>query len=314
MKTAITDKTLAYARFNPAHLPDSALKTYAESVLGCGADYIEVNVGTAGLLGDIDFSGSYILSIHQASDISYCIDHRFAYVVLPFFLVGSLDLIPEDQPVILEKYADEYSAHAVIMFLHRFTFIRRISAIRITGIFGESTADLVSWCKAKLYMPIDICPLNTTMSGTMSAIDAADAGASMLTLSFGRGYYYTALEEYLIGYNTTRRIMLDNKVIKAVCTASFLYTEIFGAIPAGLARMIDTETNLTAPVYDAETGMLFKPYRVLGGIRRPEKDDTVTRKIKSLGLELELESAVIEAIKKVDLDLYNVIKKGHEID
>ena len=67
-------------------------------------------------------------------------------------------------------------------------------------------------------------------------------------------------------------------------------------------------------VYDAETGMLFKPYRVLGGIRRPEKDDTVTRKIKSLGLELELESAVIEAIKKVDLDLYNVIKKGHEID
>ena len=314
MKTAITDKTLAYARYNPSHVPDQALKAYSESVLGCGADYIEVNVGTAGRLADTDFSENYILELQQPSDLAFCEEHRFAYVVLPFFLVGMIDRIPEDQPVILEKSADEYSAHAVIMFLHRFTFIRRISAIRLTGIFGESTADLVKWCRTKLYMPIDLCPLNTTMSGTMSAIDAADAGASMITLSFGKGYYYTALEEYLIGYNTTRRIMLDNKVIKAVCTASFLYTEIFGVIPAGLARMIDAETNITAPVYDAESGMLFKPYRVLGGIRRAEKDDTVTRKIKSLGLELELENAVIEAIKKVDLNLYNVIKKGHEIE
>ena len=313
MKTVITDRTLSYAKYNPSRVTGDILGTYIKAVMSCGTDYIEINSATAELLGDTDFSENYILALQQLSDIELCRKHRFAYVLLPFGLLSAIDLIPEEQPIILEKAVDEYSAHAIIMYLHRFTFIRRISAIRITGIFGESMPELVKWCGSKLFMPIDICPLNTMMTGTCAAIDAMDAHAAMLTLSFGKNYYYTALEDVIVGYNTTRRILIDSKVIKAICAASFLYVEIFNAVPAGLARMVESESNLTAPVFDTETGMLFKPYKIFSR-RREDKDDIVTRKIKDLGLERDLEEAVLDAVKKVSLNLYNAIKKGNETD
>lgn len=314
MKTVITDKTLSYMRFDSEHTSAAQLNAYANSVFSCGADYVEVSSEAAAKMELDDFSEKYILRVRSAFDCGFCSVNKFAYVSVPLSCAILIDRIPEDQDIILDVNADEYSAQAIILFLHRFPFIRRLSAIRLTGLFGDSTEKLVKWCRSNLFLPIDICPLNTMLSGASDAVAAQEAGAGMLTLSFGREYYFTSLEQYLISSHIAKRKPLKNDVIKALCIASFVFTDIFGAIPSGLARMLDTEGEASAAIYDSDSGVLYRPYRSLSRGKAKPRDSVIDRKIKSIGLEHDIEAAIIDMLKKVNFSFYKDITKRNIID
>ena len=317
MKTAITDRTLSYLRYDAERVTPERLANYAKTVLMCGADYIEISTETAINMELPDYSEKYILHISNTYDIGYCTAKRFAYVVLPLCLAGHIGRIPEDQPVILETYVDEYSAHAMLLYLHRFSFIRRLSAIRLTGVFGdtdESLAKLIAWGRANLFLPLDICPLNSMMTGVSDAITARNAGAGMLSLSFGRGYYYTSLEQYIIDLHIFRRMPMGSDIIKGICAASFVFADIFCTIPTGLARIIDTDSEVSAAIVDIENGRMFRPYRVTRPSSPIPRESAIDRKIKSIGLEQDIESAIIDMLKKVNFSFYKEITKRNLID
>ena len=314
MKTAVTDRTLSYMRFDAEHTAPEALNAYTKAVFACGADYIELTSDAASVMGLEDFSEKYILRIKNAFDCGFCTANRVAYALVRFSAAGLIDRRPEDQPVILEVNADEYSAQAVVLYLHRFSFIRRISAIRLTGLFGDDIGALVKWCRSNLFLPVDICPLNTMMTGSSDALAAQAAGVNMITLSFGRGYYYTSLEQYIISLHITQRSSLRNEVIKAICIASFVFTDIFGVIPAGLARMLETDGEITAAVYDTETGVMYRPYRSSPKNSIRPQESMLDRKIRSIGLEHEIETAIIDMLKKVNFSFYKEITKRNIID
>lgn len=314
MKTVITDRTLSYMKFDTEHTKPEALNAYTNAVFACGADYIELTSEAASGMGLEDFSEKYILRIKNAYDCGFCTANRFAYALVRFPASGLIDRLPEDQPVILEINADEYCAQAMILYLHRFSFIRRISAIRLTGLFGDNIDGLVKWCRSNLFLPVDICPINTMMTGASDALAAQAAGANMLTLSFGRGYYYTSLEQYIISLHITQRSSLKNEVIKAICIASFVFTDIFGVIPAGLARMLEADGEVTAAVYDTESGIMYRPYRSSSSGRPRPQESMLDRKIKSIGLEHEIETAIIDMLKKVNFSFYKDITKRNIID
>ena len=187
MKTVITDRTLAYLKYDTDRTTGTQLNSYAKAVFACGADYIELTSDAAKKMKLDDYSDKYILRVRSVFDCGYCSMVPFAYAVISLSQIYLADHLPDEQPVILEVNADEYSAQAIILHMHRFTFIRRIAAIRITGLFGDSMEALVKWCRKNLFLPIDICPLNTMMSGASDAVTALNAGANMITLSFGRG-------------------------------------------------------------------------------------------------------------------------------
>ena len=314
LKTAVTDRTLSYMRFDAEHTAPEALNAYTKAVFACGADYIELTSDAASVMGLEDFSEKYILRIKNAYDCGFCTANRFAYALVRFSAAGLIDRLPEDQPVILEVNADEYSAQAVVLYLHRFSFIRRISGIRLTGLFGDDIGALVKWCRSNLFLPVDICPLNTMMTGSSDALAAQAAGVNMITLSFGRGYYYTSLEQYIISLHITQRSSLRNEVIKAICIASFVFTDIFGVIPAGLARMLETDGEITAAVYDTETGVMYRPYRSSPKNSIRPQESMLDRKIRSIGLEHEIETAIIDMLKKVNFSFYKEITKRNIID
>lgn len=301
-------------KYDEEHTTASALKAYANAVFSCGADYMEINSQTAALMALDDYSDKYMLSIRNAYDCGYCFGTRFAYAVVPFCYASLIESLPEEQPVIVEINADEYSAPAILLFLHSFSFIRRVSAVRITGLFGDNIDTLVKWCRSNLFLPVDICPLNTMMTGASDAIFAQFAGVDMLTLSFGRGYYFTALEQYIISLHIMRRTVLHKDVIKALCVASFIFTELFSVIPAGLARMLDTDGEVTASVCDIESGILYRPYRAVQKHGDTYTESVIDRKIKSIGLEHEIETAIIDMLKKVNFSFYKEITKRNIID
>ncbi|MBO6302517.1 MAG: hypothetical protein J6N15_08785 [Ruminiclostridium sp.] len=314
MKTAITDRTLGYMKYDAEHTSSEALKSYTNAVFGCGADYMEITSVTAAKLDPADFEEKYILRVTSAYDCGFCEASKFAYAVISPAQTGLLDKLPADQQVILEMPADEYSAQAILLYLHRFSLVRRIAAIRLTGLFGDSIAGLVKWCRNNIFLPVDICPLNTMMTGVTDAAAAEEAGARMLTLSFGRGYYFTALEQFIINRCVLSRSVLPKEVIKSLCIASFMFSDIFGAIPTGLARMLEDEPDGTA-VYDTDTAVLYRPYRVRNDRRRAlPKESMIDRRIKSIGLEHEIENTVIDMLKKVNFSFYKEITKRNLID
>lgn len=314
MKTAITDRTLSYIKYNEEHVTKAELEAYCKAVFSCGADYIEISAATAKLLDADDYSEQYILNVRSSYDLGFCAVMRFAYVTIPFAFAGWIEKVPDDQPIILEVSADEYSAQAILMYLRRFTFIRRIAAVRLTGIMGDGVEQLVAWCRNNYFTPVDICPLNTMMTGAADAVTAAVAGASMITLSFGRGYFYTSMEQYLINYNMTRRTVIRTDVVKGICVASLLFTDIFGMLPTGLANLIDTDNEVMSAVFDIESGVMFRPYRVSKRSKPKKYESTVEKRIRSIGLEREMESAILDMLKKVNFDLYKEITKRNIID
>lgn len=317
MKTVITDNTLSYMKYNKDHVSGDTLALYAKSIFSCGADYIEINTETAMHMALDDYSEKYILRAETAFDLGYCMGVRFAYVCVPLKLAARIERLPEDQQVILEINADEYSAQAMLLYIRRYTFFRRVSAVRITGMIdgsGDNTEKLLKWCRNNIFVPIDICPLNTMLTGVSDAVNAYTAGAAMITLSFGRNYYYTSLEQYIISLHITRRTIMRDDVIRAICVASFIFAEIFSAIPTGLANIIDIDSELSTSVYDIESGVMYRPYRSKPRPRITKPEDAVDRKIRSIGLEHDIETAIIDTLKKVNFSFYKDISKRNPID
>lgn len=301
-------------KFDTERTGNEALTAYTKAVFGCGADYIEVTSAAAAKLDPADYEEKYILRVTNSYDCGFCEANRFAYAVISSPYIRLLDKLPEDQPVIFEIHADEYSAQAILLYLHRYSFVRRIAAIRLTGLFGDSIASLVKWCRNNIFLPVDICPLNSMLTGTTDAAAAEEAGVRMLTLSFGRGYYFTALEQYVINRCVVSRNPMPKDVIKSMCIASFVFSDIFGAIPTGLARMLDSESESMA-VYDTDSAVMYRPFRAKKvPDRRISYENIIDRKIKSIGLEHEIENAVIDMLKKVNFSFYKEITKRNIID
>lgn len=310
----LCDRTLSYIKYHEEHVTKNELEAYVKAVRSCGADYIELCTSAAKMLDADDYSENFILNVRTVYDLGFCAVMRFAYVTIPFAHADWAEKVPDDQPVIIEAAVDEYSALAVLLYLRRFKFMRRVALVRLTGITGDSIDTLIKWCKTNYFTPVDICPLNTMLTGASDAVTATEAGASMVTLSFGRGYYYTSMEQYLINIHIHRRATIKADIIKAICVASLLFTDIFGMLPAGLASIVDGSSDALTAVFDVESGVMYRPFRAVTN-KKPEKyEGIVERRIKSIGLEREIEDAIIDMLKKVDFSFYKEITKRNIID
>lgn len=316
MKSAVIDKTLSYFPYNTQNIDEAKLMEYCEAVMVCGADYIEIDGKTARLFEDRDLSESFILRVQNVSDLKLCMRRRFAYVVVPYQLASPFFKIGGMQQIIVEANTDEYSAQAMLLYLQEIIDTRRVSMIRLTGVFGggESVEELVKWHKKNSYIPLDICPLNTMMTGVSDAISAYVCGADAVTLSFGRGYYYSALEQFLINIHIYKKTYMQEEVIRGICTASLLFTEIFGAMPCGIERILDSDDDVCSSVHDIEQGVSYRPFKSSAKRRCVPHESVIEKKVRSIGLEREIEDAIIETIKKVDFSFCKGIIKRNFID
>lgn len=316
MKTAIIDKTLSYFPYGSSVGAD-AIKAYADSLFSCGVNYVEIDRKTANIMAGEDLSEKYILNIKNFSDLGWSDGKNYAYLSLPLRMAPYLRLINPMQQVILEVHADEYSAHAMLLYIKENVDLSRVAMIRLIGVFGDtdsSIADLINRHHKDSYIPLDICPLNTMMTGVSDAVAAYAAGADAVTLSFGRGYYYAALEQFIISVHILKKSIMHSDIIKGICGASLIFTKIFNAIPTGIERLLDTDSDITGTVHDIETGISFKPFKASRKAVPTPRESLIESKIKSIGLEREIEGAILEMIKKVNFSFYKDITKRHPID
>ncbi len=316
MSTSMIDRTLSYLPVNPEFAKKDELMKYINGIFACGRAYVEINSSVLKILGDIDYSERYILRISSVADIKLSLDYKFAYISLPVGFSPFFKKLSAFHNIIAEIHTDEYSALAYLLTLKENRNLNLISMIRLTGVVSssaESSAALLRWYKMNFHIPIDICPLNTMLSGAGDAITLYKAKADAVTLSFGRNHYYTSFEDFLINCQILSRSSMPTEIISALCTTSLAFMRIFNSIPCGMERITMKDSPVTAPVYDIEKGLVFRPFKPAHK-KDIKKENIIERQIRTIGLEREIEDAIIDMLKKTNYSFYQNIIKRNFID
>lgn len=314
MKPALIDNTLAYLQPVRDNISADEYMAYCNAVFACGADYIEIKANTAKVLEKQDFSEKFILRLSGLTDLKLCCEKQFAYIVLPLGLSGITKKLSKMQSIIIEANADEYSADAILRYITSSDYAENISMIRLTGVFGntdDSIEKLIEAHHRNSHIPLDICPLNTMMTGISDAIAAYMGEADALTLSFGRNNYYTSLEQFLISLQIARGMPMRGDRIHGICAASLMFNALFGSVPIGLSKMLASEDEINAMVYDGNSGVTIKSVRLPKGRDSERKESIIDRKIRSIGLERDIEEAIIETLKKESFGFYKAMLKNN---
>lgn len=316
MNTAIIDRTLSFLPISPEHIEKNSLLKYIENIFKCGADYVEIGSDIVKVLGDIDYSERYIFKIRKTTDMALAVNRRFAYVTIPVQFVTLFSKQKNPQNIIAEIFTNEYAVLSELLRLKNYKHLNSISLIRLTGIVSSTQRNiesLLSWYKANFFIPLDICPINSMLTGTGDAIGFLKAGVDSISLSFGRNHFYTALEDFLINMHILKRTPMPPETISAVCSASLEFLKIFGTIPSGMERIAEKDNPSLAPVYNIENGMVFRPFKP-SKKANSERPSVIERQIKTIGLEREIEDAILEMLKKTNYSFYQNIIKRNIID
>ncbi len=316
MSTALIDRTLSYTNINPEYVDKNELIKYIDGVFSCGADYIEINSTVLKLLDNTDFSEKYIFRINSIDDIKLSIDYKFAYISLPIELSPFFKLLSEHHSIIAEIHTNEYSVLSDLLSIKESTQLKYISMIRLTGIISttdESTNHFLTWYKSKFYHPLDICPINTMLTGSGDAISFYSKNVDAISLSFGRNNFYTSMEDFIINRQILKRSFMPQEIISAICTTSLAFLRIFSSVPCGMERIVIKDSPVLSPVYDAENGMIYRPFKA-SAKKITNKENIIERQIKTIGLEREIEDAILDMLKKTNYSFYQNIIKRNIID
>lgn len=316
MSTSITDRTLSYVSVNTERAGKDEILKYINGVSACGADYIEINSDVLKLLGETDFSEKYIFKIRTVEDIKLSFDYKFAYVSLHIGFLPFFEKISAFNDIIAEMYVDEYTALPYLMALKKHPKLTSISMIRLTGVVStssENTTAFVEWFKNNFYIPLDICPLNTMLSGAGDAISFYREGADCITLSFGRNNYYSSLEDFLINLQLLYDKKMPQETITAICATSLNFMRVFECFPCGIERIVVRDNPICPPVYDIEKGLVFRAVKPVQK-KKQDTENAIERQIRTIGLEREIEDAIIDMLKATNFGFYQNIIKRNIID
>ncbi len=316
MSTALIDRTLSYLPLNENLINKEDVIKYVEGIFACGADYIEINSTILDLLKDTDLSERYIFRISSIADIKLCLDYNFAYVSLPLGLAPFFEKLSQRHSIIAEIYTGEYSVLSDLLSLKEHPKLTSISMVRLTGVVAtteKNTESLMKWYKGNFHIPLDICPLNTMLSGAGDAISFLKESCDAVSLSFGRNHYYTSMEDFLINRQILNRRAMPQETISAICSASLAFLRIFSSIPCGMERIAVKDSPVTAPVYDIEKGVIFRPFKPAQR-NKYSKENILEKQIKTIGLEKEIEEAILDMLKKTNYSFYQNIIKRNIID
>ncbi len=316
MSTCLIDRTLSYLPVNAEFVSKEQLLKYIDAVFDCGADYVEINSDILKILDGVDLSERYILKITSVEDVKLSFDYKLAYVSMHIGMRPFFKSISQVHNIIAEVYADEYSSELYLSALKDNDVLSYISMLRLTGILSsdsENTQAFMNRYRFHFHIPLDICPINTMLSGSGDAIDFYKHNADSVALSFGRNHYYTSFEDFLINRQLMQQTPMSHELISALCNASLAFMRVFCSIPSGVDRIVFKDNPAAAPVYDIEKGLVFRPVKAIR--KNPQSPETILEKqIKTIGLEREIEDAIIDMLKSTNFSFYQNIIKRNIID
>ncbi len=199
----IVDNSLCNIDFSKK-VSDEQMINYINSLFKVGVDFVELDGDALQYLPDSydNEEWQFILRIERPDDFALLTKRKFFYVVLQSELYTLAKKLPMLN-IMIEINGDNYkSVDEILALCVKIQEQGCASAIRVVKEFGNDTKELTDFIKryrkSKMYIPLDICPLNKNLSGLNNAYAVKKSNADMLTLCFGSPYLFTSLESYAL--------------------------------------------------------------------------------------------------------------------
>ncbi len=199
----IVDNSLCNIDFSKK-VSNEQMINYINSLFKIGVDFVELDGNAMQYLPESydDEGWQFILRIERPDDFALLTKRQFYYVVLQSEIYTLAKKFPMLN-IMIEINGDNYnSVDEILALCVKIQEQGCASAIRIVKEFGNDTKELTDFIKQyrrlKMYIPLDICPLNKDLSGLNNAYAAKKSNVDMLTLCFGSPYLFTSLESYAL--------------------------------------------------------------------------------------------------------------------
>lgn len=194
----IVDNSLCSIDFSERATPKS-VREYIASLFQSGVDYAEIDRKAVSYLADVNTSEKFIFRIEGIEDFEIIAKKRFKYLVLPLNMIAIAKKLSALK-IMLEVDCSKYGFEELCEVRDR-AVAAGCAALRLVSDFGENNdivADFIDWNYKPGCLPINICPLNTSLNGIDTAFTVLWNEGGMLTLGFGSPYLYTPYESYFL--------------------------------------------------------------------------------------------------------------------
>ncbi len=303
MRTVIIDNSLCC--IVPERPPeesgvDAEFKSYASCIFQSGAEYMEITKILLPYFHNVKLDDHYILRLIDPSDIELLEVFNFAYVTVPLRLAY---LIPQiELPIILELNVSKVNPIEMLKLLMNKINLTPVSMIRLVGDFKLSDADFISmlrWYKARVSIPFDICPLNTSLTGMSTAMMAYQHKADSITMCFGDGNFYTSLDEFLVFMHSMHGVIISKDYLNGLCKASIWINIISQNFGDKAAKLIHDMSRTPSYIVNIDNGTIKAPQRKKDGGKK--RVSVAEKSVSDFELEPEIADELLEIIKNSGL-------------
>lgn len=304
MKTALIDRSLTGLEFREI-TKKSDVYLYADSLLEAGADYIEIGLTALTRLPKPTGSERYVYRIERPEEYIIANAFPFSYASIPLrlsYLISKIQI-----PVILEVNIGDVDPLALVKVVSDSIDLTAVSLLRLTGDFKQSPDEfnlLVNRLRMKYAVPVDICPLNNSMSALSTAITAYAARTGSVTLSFAGAGNFASLEEFLIALSSMYGVVVTKNYISGICKSAML---------SFLISTIETRNlNLLMKHYGLNSHKIMRidsqPLDKINEYRRvslSKRRSATEKKLNKMKIDEERAEKIAEVLKNCGIDFYS---------
>lgn len=235
-KKNIVDRTISELLKSKGYISRKEILYFSYLLNEIGIDYIEIDKEVFKRVGMLQGKMKFIYRVKDEEDIRICIKNKLNFIVIEIsdFMNMKLEYLNEliKKQIIFEikiedidiickqNYINNNSEMQKLMIINKIIESNKENYLRIQGISRnilDKLEDAIKIIKESLRIKVDICPENNSYIATAIALEALEADADSITLTFtGKGSpnRFAALEEVILalkvikGYNMTGKTWL----------------------------------------------------------------------------------------------------------
>lgn len=239
---------------------------YLVSLFESGIDIAEIDINTLKYFDEINTSRRFIMRVESLSELLYAQNKEFYYIVLPYDMLNLAKLkLPAEfnkSKYLVEVNGEGSNIDEVLKMCRNAAERNPDGAIRVVKSFDLGTdpetdtdelSDFIDRYYAECTLPLDLCPLNSRLTGLDAAYKAFSKDINMLTLGFSASCFYTPYELFVMYFPESYRIHPQLTLIPYLLVCAARYSFITDEPNKGLDNIVNVLDTCKKPVINVDS-------------------------------------------------------------
>lgn len=228
---------------------------YIVALFESGNDLAEIDFKTINFLKDIDTSKRFIFRADTPKDLLYIRFKDFYYVVVPYEFLPLAAKFKKTK-YLVEVNGESHNTEDLIKICRDILNTDFEGAIRIVKNFDSNTnelSDFIDRYYSEFTLPLDICPLNSCLTGLDAAYNAFEKGVNMLTMGFSASCFYTPYELFVMYFPNSYKIHPQIALIPYLLVCAARYNLVTDETNKGLYNIVNVLDTYKKPIVNVDS-------------------------------------------------------------